>query len=98
MPSPSGPLTPGPATFVARQPILDTSRRVQGYELLYRQSASATTSAGASGDVATAGVIEGLFGIGFDALSGGHRAFLNISRPPSGAAYALQPASMASWK
>jgi c-di-GMP-related signal transduction protein len=81
MPSTSGLLTAGPATFVARQPILDTSSRVRGYELLYRRSAGASTSVGTSADLATAGVIEALFGIGFETLTGGHRAFLQVSRP-----------------
>ncbi len=81
MSSPSGLLTAGPATFVARQPILDRSSHVRGYELLYRHSAGATTAAGASPDFATAGVIEALFGIGFETLTGGHRVFFQISRP-----------------
>lgn len=80
MSSRSGLLTAGPATFVSRQPILDRSSRIRGYQLLYRPSAGATSAAGASGDVATAGVIEALFGIGFDTLSGGHRAFVPVSR------------------
>jgi EAL and modified HD-GYP domain-containing signal transduction protein len=80
MPTSSSLLTAGPGLFAARQPILDTSRRIRGYELLYRQTASATTAAGPSTDVATAGVIEALFGIGFDTLTSGNRAFLNISR------------------
>jgi c-di-GMP-related signal transduction protein len=81
VPSSSSLLTTGPATFVAREPILDKASRVRGYELLYRRSAGATTSTGASPDVATASVIEGLFAMGFETLTGGHRAFLNVSRP-----------------
>jgi c-di-GMP-related signal transduction protein len=80
MPTSSSLLTAGPGLFTARQPILDASRRVRGYELLYRQTASAGTSAGASTDVATASVIEALFSIGFDTLTSGNKAFLNISR------------------
>lgn len=80
MPTPSSLLTAGPGVFAARQPVLDASRRVKGYELLYRRTAGASTSAGASTDVATASVIEALFGIGFDTLTSGNRAFLNISR------------------
>ncbi|MEO8481471.1 MAG: HDOD domain-containing protein [Acidobacteriota bacterium] len=81
MPAPSSLFTAGPGLFVARQPILDKSLRIRGYELLYRHSAGATTSVGASTDVATASVIEALFSLGFDTLTGGHKAFLNISRP-----------------
>jgi c-di-GMP-related signal transduction protein len=80
MPSPSHVLSPGPGLFVARQPILDSARRVQGYELLYRRTAGATTADGASADVATASVVEALFGIGLDTLTGGHKAFINVSR------------------
>ncbi len=58
-----------------------SARRVRGYEVLYRQTARATSAAGASPDVATASVIDALFGIGFDTLTSGNRAFLNISRP-----------------
>jgi EAL and modified HD-GYP domain-containing signal transduction protein len=47
---------------------------------LYRRSAGSRTAEGASRDVATASVIETLYGLGFDTLTGGHPAFLNISR------------------
>jgi EAL and modified HD-GYP domain-containing signal transduction protein len=80
MPSPASVLTPGPGIFVARQPILDATRRVRGYELLYRRTAGARTSDGASADVATASVIEALFAIGFDTLTGGQKGFINVSR------------------
>jgi EAL and modified HD-GYP domain-containing signal transduction protein len=78
--SSSGLLTSGPATFVARQPIFDRHARVQGYELLYRRTAGATTSEGVSADAATAGVVEGMFGIGLEALTHGQRAFFHVSR------------------
>jgi EAL and modified HD-GYP domain-containing signal transduction protein len=72
--------TAGPSLFAARQPILDAARRVRGYEILYRQAAGAMSAAGTSADVATASVIDALFSIGFDTLTSGSRAFLNISR------------------
>ena len=80
MPPSSSVLTAGPELFVARQPILDATRRVSGYELLYRRSAGARKAEGASADVATATVIEALFTIGFETLTGGHAAFVNVSR------------------
>ena len=80
MPQEQVALPSGPAVFVARQPVLDKSGRLRGYELLYRQSGSAETRAGASDDVATASVIESMFGMGFDTLTGGKRAFINVSR------------------
>jgi EAL and modified HD-GYP domain-containing signal transduction protein len=66
--------------FVARQPILDTGGRIAGYELLYRQAADARTMAGVQHDYATAKVIDGLFAIGFDALTNGRTAFINVTR------------------
>ena len=72
--------------FVARQPILDTRRRVVGYELLYRHSAETDTSGlvangGPSADHATAHLIcDGLLAIGLDTLTDGRKAFVNISR------------------
>ena len=71
---------PGSQVFVARQPSLDKTGRLYGYELLYRHSAGAETWAGASTDLATAGVIDGLFAVGFETLTGGKRAFINVSR------------------
>jgi EAL and modified HD-GYP domain-containing signal transduction protein len=66
--------------FVARQPILDTAGRIAGYELLYRQAADASTMAGVQHDYATAKVIDGLFAIGFDTLTSGRTAFINVTR------------------
>jgi EAL and modified HD-GYP domain-containing signal transduction protein len=66
--------------FVARQPILDTTGRIAGYELLYRQAADASTMTGVQHDYATAKVIDGLFAIGFDTLTSGRTAFINVTR------------------
>ncbi len=66
--------------FVARQPILDKAGGVFGYELLYRASQTAQSREIESTDMATAGVIEALFAVGFDTLTGGKRAFINVSR------------------
>jgi len=66
--------------LVARQPILDRSRRLYGYELLFRPSATAT-AAGTTGEIASARVITGaVSAFGLDTLTGGHRAFINITR------------------
>ncbi len=73
--SPAGPV------FVARQPILDKTRRIFGYELLYRQTVDAETAAGATRDYATAHLIcDGLLAIGMDTLTDGRKAFINVSR------------------
>jgi c-di-GMP-related signal transduction protein len=67
------------SVFVARQPIFDASRRVFGYELLYRHSSDATACA-AEGDLATARVLtDALLTLGLDALTGGRHAFVNFT-------------------
>jgi EAL and modified HD-GYP domain-containing signal transduction protein len=79
---------------IARQPILDWSRRVVGYELLYRDSDTATACTEAC-DVASARVLsDTLLGFGIDTLTGGRPAFLNITQPVlmSGAVTLLPPA------
>jgi c-di-GMP phosphodiesterase len=64
---------------VARQPILDARQQVFGYELLYRGNAEATAFTG-NGDHASAQVIgDMLLAIGFDTLTDGRRAFVNLA-------------------
>jgi EAL and modified HD-GYP domain-containing signal transduction protein len=64
---------------VARQPILDLRDQVFGYELMYRAAAADSTCTHAL-DQATARVIaDALVNIGFDALTDGRRAFVNLS-------------------
>jgi EAL and modified HD-GYP domain-containing signal transduction protein len=66
--------------FLGRQPILDSRRRVFGYELLFRSCRG--LSANVSHDVgATAAVITRTMNLfGFDAAVGKHLGFINISR------------------
>jgi c-di-GMP-related signal transduction protein len=78
-PTPSSKSSNG-QVFVARQPILDKSGRIFGYELLYRQAGDSQTRGAANNDLATAGVIDGLFAMGFDVLTNGRKAFINVSR------------------
>lgn len=66
--------------FVARQPILDKSGRLRAYELLFRQTGTSESRAGASDDIATASVIDAIFAMGFDTLTAGKRAFIHVSR------------------
>jgi len=66
--------------FVARQPILDGSRRVFGYEIRFHSTAESGDGP-APNDYATARVIsDGLLAIGLDNLIDGRRAFVNIGR------------------
>lgn len=67
-------------TFLARQPILDASRRVTGYELLFRSGPGSQTCDVAP-DVATAGLISSaLIGSNLNKVTGGQLAFVNITR------------------
>lgn len=63
---------------VARQPILDARQQVFGYELLYR--AAATDQSAPAGDASLSARVIGdaLLGIGFDTLTDGRRAFINL--------------------
>ena len=73
--------TTSPRVFVARQPILDRSGRVFAYELLHRESTTGAGQAAVSDERATARMLtDGLLAIGFDALTGGSHAFINVSR------------------
>jgi len=67
--------------FVSRQPILDATGKVFGYELLHRET---TTTAPAGGEAAEAAGARGLtdvvLGLGLDTLAEGKPAFLNFTR------------------
>jgi len=63
---------------VARQPILDLRQQVFGYELLYRATAAADHCASSSSSVAARVIGDALLGIGFDTLTDGRRAFINL--------------------
>ena len=71
---------PRASVYVARQPILTAAGGVYGYELLYRSGAAAT-SCTTPGDLAAARVFsDALLTLGLDTLTGGRRAFINITR------------------
>jgi EAL and modified HD-GYP domain-containing signal transduction protein len=68
------------ATYVARQPILDSNRKVFGYELLYRAGAE-DVACTASPDMASASVLsDALLNIGFETLTDGRKGFMNVTR------------------
>ncbi len=64
--------------FIARQPIFNNSMVVYGYELLYRDSATATAFGNVSATRATADVLGSLFEIGIDNITDGEKAFINF--------------------
>jgi c-di-GMP-related signal transduction protein len=66
--------------FIARQPILDRSRRVMGYELLFRETGHDAT-AGACSEQASARVLtDAVMAFGLDTLTFGKPAFINVTR------------------
>lgn len=68
-------------TFVARQPILDTSDHVFGYELLFRSGLQNFFPADTDRDLAASKVLlDSFLLIGMDVLLGGKRAFINFTR------------------
>ena len=68
------------ALFVARQPILNRNREVDGYELLFRSSA-VNAFDGTDGNQATSRVVaNGLFAVGLENILSDKRAFINFTR------------------
>lgn len=66
--------------FVARQPIFDRQQRVFAYELLFRAIDEDTCSC-PDGDYASQRMIgQSLNTFGFDQLTAGRPAFLNLTR------------------
>jgi len=74
--------------FVSRQPILDATGRVFGYELLHREGPgtgpSLVAATGETGEAASAAGARGLtdvvLGMGLDTLAEGKPAFLTLTR------------------
>ena len=66
-------------TFLARQPIFDRDRNVDGYELLFRDGIH-DAYRNENGDNATSSVLANSFLlIGLDTITGGKRAFINFT-------------------
>ena len=65
--------------YVARQPILDLSKKISAYELLFRDQ-TARYNPQVDGDVATSTVLSNsYFAIGMDSLLGGKKSFINFT-------------------
>lgn len=64
--------------FVARQPILDSSGKTFGYELLYRSGPENHANV-TDENMASATVIDSALIVGLDTLCGGKRAFINCT-------------------
>jgi c-di-GMP-related signal transduction protein len=66
--------------YVARQPIFNKDRLLEGYELLYRSSLVNAFS-GIDGDMATSSLISSsLLGMGLENLTQSKRAYINFTR------------------
>ena len=65
--------------FIARQPILDRKRRVYGYELLYRSGPENVFRATCQDQASTKVIGDSMFVMGLDRLTGGRRAFINLT-------------------
>lgn len=73
--------TPVLNAFLARQAIFDRHKRVFGYELLFRSSASSDHFDGADYDQATSQVVaNSYFAIGLERVLAGKNAFVNFTR------------------
>lgn len=67
--------------FIARQPIFDSGNRRVAYELLYRDSRTATNAGRVSADTMCSDTaLHAVVSIGLDRLTGGATAFVNLTR------------------
>jgi len=66
--------------FVARQPILNRTGQVFGYELLYRAGAEALSCEVPSDLAASRVLSDAVLNLGLDTLTNGRKAFMNVSR------------------
>lgn len=67
--------------FIARQPIFNASDRRVAYELLYRESRTATTSGAVASSVTSSDTaLHAVVSIGLDRLTNGALAFVNLTR------------------
>ncbi len=64
---------------VARQPIFDARQQVYGYELLYRARAFDAACTAVPSEASARVIADTVQAIGFDTLTHGHRAFINLS-------------------
>lgn len=66
--------------FIARQPILDRSRHVIAYELLFRPSCDADASHTSSEQASARVLTDAVMAFGLDTLTQGKLAFINATR------------------
>lgn len=66
--------------FVARQPIYDGRGSLFAYELLFRSGTENAFGDSDSDEASTNVIQNSLRGVGLEALTGNHRAFINVTR------------------
>jgi EAL and modified HD-GYP domain-containing signal transduction protein len=71
---------PREGAYVARQPILDVSGQVFGYELLYRAGADALSCQDPNDVAAARASSDAVLTLGLDTLTAGRKAFMNVTR------------------
>lgn len=64
--------------YIARQPIFDRSKKVYGYELLYRSNEQDSAFGNTTAQLSTATVLGGLFEMGIERIVNGRKAFVNF--------------------
>src|SRR5262249_29050331 len=65
---------------VARQPVLDARGEIDGYELLFRESVRHTSCTGTPGRASAVVLDAALLTVGLEALTGGRRAYFNVTQ------------------
>src|SRR5947207_15451358 len=71
---------PSGDVFIARQPILDCANAISAYELLFRSGPENRFAAPDVDIASTQGLERALMSFGFDDLTDGKLAFVNLSR------------------
>src|SRR5439155_3746476 len=78
--TPASTVAPPGHAFVVRQPILDQTRKLLGYELLLKPASPSDPHASSLDRTSARVISEALLAIGLETLTGGKPAFLSISR------------------
>ncbi len=66
--------------FVARQPIFDVHQNVYGYELLFRSGLNNVFQHPDPNEATSRVIVDSFFLLGMQELTGGKRAFINVTR------------------
>jgi c-di-GMP-related signal transduction protein len=67
-------------TYIARQPIFDARQKVYGYELLFRSGLENVFRSSDPDQASSKVIVDSFFLLGISTLTGGKRAFINVTR------------------